>query len=265
VPDGGDRILSSPTRPDSPGDLWHNTNTGTIVRLVEGGPPDELIYEAGGSVGDNRLLDIDYEGFAAGLGGWYVAILKDLMPRYPPRVVLGNAAGGGVGEGTASLNAPTNPSYTRYSATSGALVWNAVPASAVVGGPFRYRVRREGVSDVILEGRSTSNMTVDSFGPDEIIHQVRLERISDGAFSEWLEITRPAEPGGNSGGNTGATNLTAPDRAQWWLRPLLLDGGCAALERRQCRRRTGFGVSIPNRAGRALKRSTGRESGQVDE
>jgi len=210
VPDGGDRILSSPTRPDSPGDLWHNTNTGTIVRLVEGGPPDELIYEAGGSVGDNRLLDIDYEGFAAGLGGWYVAILKDLMPRYPPRVVLGNAAGGGVGEGTASLNAPTNPSYTRYSATSGALVWNAVPASAVVGGPFRYRVRRDGVSDVILGGRSTSNMTVDSLGPDEIIYQVRLERVSDGAFSEWLEITRPAEAGGSSGGDTGATNLTAP-------------------------------------------------------
>ena|GEM_PF-2923829 len=223
IPDGGDRILSSPTRPDSPGDLWHNTNTGTIVRLVEGGPPDELIYEAGGSVGDNRLQDIDFEGFAAGLGGWNVFIEKTTMPRFPPRVVLGNAAGG-ASEGSASLNAPTNPRYTRYSATSGAIVWDPVPASAVIDGPFRYRVRRDGASDVLLSGRGTSNMTVDSLGADEIIYQVRLERISDGSYSAWLEITRPAEAGGSSGGGggsggTGSVTLVAPTaRNGGWVR-----------------------------------------------
>jgi len=138
---GGDTTFTSPTRPTGQdGNLWHNENTGTIVRLLDGGPPDELVYSGEAQVGSNKYRDGTLSRMAAGEVTWIYTDDLDEMPEFPPETIGQNiVTAGGV---NFSLSAVQNLQVFVYSDTQVELIYST-PATALSEGITGYEIYQD--------------------------------------------------------------------------------------------------------------------------
>lgn len=132
----GDRIISATERPDSPGDLWHNPETGAIVRLNASGV-DEPIAFGEVQVGENRISDPRFVRWKAGEYTWFPR--TSLTSQKPEFGLLLNQ---GTPSGTPTYDLPP-PAYINASAYSNGYIeintGRAYSTESITG----YELRRD--------------------------------------------------------------------------------------------------------------------------
>lgn len=215
-PDGGDEIISSTTRPDEndhAGDLWHDPNTGAVVRIVVGGPPDELVYAGEGMVGDNLLPDPNFERFANGEPTYYVDVSPDLtlLPTYP---VFQNVGGTFIESdsssgGTATPGFPNLTSVTASPGGTGVAVQLNTPGDT--DPVSAYEIRRDGVLiKTIQKGQSTYYVDTTTAPGGQYVYCGRtINQSTDERGSDVCAVRVTATAGsGGGGGSSSVPNVT---------------------------------------------------------
>ncbi len=202
---GGDELISSFTRPvGEDGNQWHDINTGNIVRLLEGGPPDELIFAGETQVGTNKYRDGNLARMAVGEVTWVYTDDLDELPTFPIETISGVIVTGG---GTIySLSPVTGLQVFVYSDSQVELVYNT-PASAASEGITGYNIYQDGVLITTVTGGShlingLTASTSYTFGVESTN--------SSGGVSATVSSSATTQAGGGGGATLDpVTNLTS--------------------------------------------------------
>lgn len=220
---GGDKIISQVTRPQNQHpNLWHNPDTGVVVRLLEFGPPDELVYAAGSPVGDNLLIDPEFTDYAVNVPTWNAFEVNSggpfLLPVYQPFNTVGGIDSGGDDGSGGSFDLDAPPSVTATAGGSGIAVQINTPGDLSRISAFELRRSPAFASGVVTIQKGQSTYYVDtttSAGTRytysaRSINQSTSQRSADTSSAATLATAGSGSSGGGGGGGGGSATLTAP-------------------------------------------------------
>lgn len=205
---GGDTMLSQTTRPvGQTGNLWHNPNTGNIVRLLENGPPDQLVFSGEVPVGSSKYIDGNLTRYKAGEVTWVFTDDVNLLPTFPPEKIGGDPTNDG---GNYTLSPPISLEVYVYSGTTVELVFGH-PANAPDEGIIGYEIRQD---DELIDTITGGSKLVSSLTPStSYTFSVRSVNATGGRspdVSDTIITSSTGNSSGGSGSGSGSNALPPP-------------------------------------------------------